>query len=220
VPSRPSARSGYPRLGAALYDALLAPATLSVLEPLLDDVARTAPQGAAVLDVGCGGGQVLAALAARRPDLRLTGVDPTPHLVDAAARRAPSATAVHGSALDLPLPDASVDVVLAPFSLKEWPDRARGVAECARVLRPGGRLLVAELHAGAPRVQWQRVIDRGRLPHPLASAFVTATLHPVVRRGVSTTELARLLAAPGLTAASAEADAELAVAWGRAERAA
>ena len=215
----PSPRSGYPRVGAVLYDALIAPATLSVLEPLLDDVARTTRHGGAVVDVGCGGGQVLAALAARRPDLRLTGVDPTPHLVDAAARRVPSATAVRGSALDLPLPDASADVVVAPFSLKEWPDRARGVAECVRVLRPGGRLLVAELHAGAPREQWQRVIDRSRLPGPLASAFVTATLHPVVRRGVSTTELQRLLAAPGLTAAGVEADADLAVAWGRAERA-
>jgi len=215
-----SAEGSYPRIGAALYDALLAPAALRAAEPVLDEVASTAPHGGRVLDVGCGGGQVLVALAQRRPDLVLTGLDPSGRLVGAARHRAGGARVVRGSATDLPFTDAAFDVVLALFSLKEWPDRDRGVREAARVLAPGGRLLVAELHAAAPRGQWQAFIDLGRLPHPLASAFVTATLHPVVRRGVSTAELQRLLAVPGLEGAQVEADGELAVARARAQRSA
>jgi demethylmenaquinone methyltransferase/2-methoxy-6-polyprenyl-1,4-benzoquinol methylase len=49
-----------------------------------------------------------------------------------------------GDALALPLPDASMDVVTIAFGLRNLADRARGLAEIRRVLRPGGRLLVLE----------------------------------------------------------------------------
>jgi ubiquinone/menaquinone biosynthesis C-methylase UbiE len=45
---------------------------------------------------------------------------------------------------DLPFPDASFDLVWTIHAFHHWEDRNRGIAECLRVLEPGGRLLIAE----------------------------------------------------------------------------
>ena len=209
-----------PRLSAAVYDPFLALGERCGRS----DHRRTLLAGAAgrVLEIGAGTGANLTAYPPALDVLVVTEPDPgmARRLERKAARHRPDARVLRVEAAALPFPDGAFDVVLALFSLKEWPDRQRGVAECARVARPGGRLLLAELHASAPRAAWQRVLDHSRLPHPLASAFVTATLRPVVRHGVSTQEVQRLLGLPGLTAAHVAADPELAVVWARAERAA
>jgi arsenite methyltransferase len=105
-----------------------------------------------VLDVGCGGG-IDAILAARRtgPDGRVIGVDLLPEMcrrAEAAARAAGLADRCSFEAAemeDLPLPDASVDVVISNGTLNLSPRKSRALAEIARVLRPGGRLCVADL---------------------------------------------------------------------------
>src|SRR5438477_6153936 len=69
---------------------------------LADDVALSAPQGAALLDVGTGPGVLLAEIAHRRPDLRLAGVDLSADMVTAARRNAGSARVEVGDVTDLP----------------------------------------------------------------------------------------------------------------------
>jgi len=111
---------------------------------LLDRFAALLPPRARVLDAGCGpAGHLAAHLAAR--GLRLTGVDVSPACV-ALARRAQPALAFQVADLaQLPFDAASFDAVLAAYSLIYTPRRLQpaAFAELARVLRPGGLLLLA-----------------------------------------------------------------------------
>jgi ubiquinone/menaquinone biosynthesis C-methylase UbiE len=97
-----------------------------------------------VLDVGCGTGRLLRKARELWPDAGLTGVDPTQGMIDVARRLTPEATFHTASAESLPLPDASVDVAITTMSFHHWKDRAAGVREIARVLRPGGRFCLAD----------------------------------------------------------------------------
>jgi len=114
---------------------------------LADDIAATAPQGGAVLDVGTGPGVLLVELARRRPDLQLTGIDLSADMIVAAARNLSEfgATATVGSVTDLPFPDGSFDLIVSSLSLHHWDEPEAAVPELARVLRPGGRLVVYDL---------------------------------------------------------------------------
>jgi ubiquinone/menaquinone biosynthesis C-methylase UbiE len=110
------------------------------------DLASSIPAGAAVLDVGTGPGVLLVELARRRSDVRLTGVDLSPDMIAAASRNLSEygerATARVGDATDLPFPDTSFDMIVSSISLHHWDHPDRAARELARVLRPGGRLVV------------------------------------------------------------------------------
>lgn len=137
----------YSPVEAWIYDTFVAPAVLQARDrifretPALDAL----PRGAAVLDVGCGGGQIATDLARENPEFRVFGVDLAFPQICRARRRSRGVRFVPGSAQDLPFPDAAFDLVYSIGSIKHWSDRARGLAECVRVLRPGGRLLVLDL---------------------------------------------------------------------------
>jgi SAM-dependent methyltransferase len=107
-------------------------------------VAELAPQpGATVLDAACGTGRALPALrAAVGPDGRVVAVDLTPEMLGEARRlgRNRVALLVEADVLALPLAGGSLDAVLAAGLLSHLPDPAAGLAELARVCRPGARL--------------------------------------------------------------------------------
>lgn len=88
-----------------------------------------------LLDVGCGTGLVTERLV--RPGLRVFGVDAAPGMLRVAEQRMGPAL-VLGDCQRLPFADASVDAVSAVWLLHLLPDAPAVVAECARVLRPGG----------------------------------------------------------------------------------
>jgi len=114
------------------------------------DGARIAP-GQTILDVGSGDGR-LALEAARRvgPAGRVIGVDVSPAAIELAIANASSAGLGDrldfrlGSATDLPLESASVDVVVDRAVLIYVPDRERAVTEYRRVIRDGGRVSICE----------------------------------------------------------------------------
>lgn len=96
------------------------------------------------LDVGCGEGRLPRDLAARGYDV--IGIDGSPTLI-AAAREADLAGDYRvADAAELPLDDASVDLVTAFLSLHDIDDMAGAVHEIARALVPGGELCVAIVH--------------------------------------------------------------------------
>lgn len=176
----------FSRPEAWLYDVVLAEGIFTVVRPLVDEIIESRAPGDRVLDVGCGGGQVLLALARARPDAQAVGVDLSTGGLRRASRRARdrragNATFARGSALVLPFPTGVFAASVSFFSIKHWPDARSGIAELARVTRPGGQLLVAEIDAHATSAEWRRYVDLTRIPHPLRALYVRVT-HPTVVR--------------------------------------
>jgi SAM-dependent methyltransferase len=115
---------------------------------LLAAVGAELPEGGRVLDVGCGTGTFALALAAARPDARVVGVDGDPEALTIARRKA-GAGGVEwraGLADDLPEADAGADAVVLSLLLHHLTRAAktRALREARRVLKPGGRLHVAD----------------------------------------------------------------------------
>ena len=113
-------------------------------------IGRIAP-GAVVLDVGCGAGTDLL-LAAHRtgPAGRAIGIDMTEGMRRRAAAGAAACGLTHvevrdGDATRLPVADASIDVVISNGVLNLVPEKRHAIAEIARVLKPGGRLQIADI---------------------------------------------------------------------------
>jgi ubiquinone/menaquinone biosynthesis C-methylase UbiE len=96
------------------------------------------------LDAACGTGRFAEFLARRGH--RVIGVDSSPDMLAYARRRVPEAE-FHVAELDrLPLPDDSVDVIVCALALEHVPRLDPVVAEFARVLRPGGDLVISDCH--------------------------------------------------------------------------
>ncbi len=111
---------------------------------------RSAAPVTRVLDVGCGDGSFLANLAAHLDDERISyvGVDYSEYQL-AKAATLPFEFHRCDLGVGIPLPDASVDVVHAAEVIEHLSDPDRLIEECARVLRPGGHLVLTtpNLHA-------------------------------------------------------------------------
>lgn len=142
-------------------------------------------EDAAVLDVGCGGGANLAALLRLCPRGRAAGLDYSP-LAVAESRRylAPAGdrcSVVQGDAGDLPFPDGSFDGATAFETVYFWPDLPRAFGELRRVLRPGGRLLIACECCDPADTTWTRRIPGMTIydPQDLAARLEAAGFRQV-----------------------------------------
>lgn len=132
--------------GAENYERYFVPAIAQPVSAELQRAAHLRP-GERVLDVGCGTGLIARqAAVAVGPTGSVTGVDLAPDMIEhARSIPAPAGTTIEwhqGDATELPLPDASFDVVLSQMSLMFIGDRPAAVREMRRVLADGGRLVM------------------------------------------------------------------------------
>jgi ubiquinone/menaquinone biosynthesis C-methylase UbiE len=145
-----------------------------------------------VLDVACGTGLIaFAAVRAVGPQGRVLGVDLAGQMVDVAARRAaeqqlPNVAFARMGAEALALPDAGFDVVLCALGLMYLPEPEQALREIRRVLRPGGRMVLAVWGERA-RCGWSAVF-------PIVDAEVASEVCPLFFRLGQRDTLARLCA--------------------------
>jgi SAM-dependent methyltransferase len=110
--------------------------------------------GERVCEIGFGPGRTLGLLAAAGAEV--TGVEVSDAMVATAARRNTKAIAAgrislhHGDGTTLPVPDDSLDKVLSVHNFYFWPDPRATLAEIARALRPGGRLVLTSIADDRP----------------------------------------------------------------------
>ncbi|PYL54889.1 MAG: SAM-dependent methyltransferase [Verrucomicrobia bacterium] len=117
------------------YDSTWSSSTRQFIPPLLDAAAVSGKMS--ILDVGCGPGYVSAA-AAERGAIPI-GLDFSEEMIAIAKKKFPRIEFREGDAQNLPFPDASVDRVVANFSLLHLAKPERACAEACRVLKNGGR---------------------------------------------------------------------------------
>jgi len=109
----------------------------TLLAPAFADFADVRA-GQRALDVGCGPGALTAELVARLGKDSVAAVDPSESFVAAAATRLRGVDVRRSSAEDIPHPDDAFDVTMAQLVVHFMPDPIAGLAEMARVTRPGG----------------------------------------------------------------------------------
>ena len=115
-------------------------------EPVVRSILDGLPSSGAALDAACGTGRYTAMLV-ERGHPSVLGVDGTPEMLEVAQRRVPAATFRRGDLHALPVDDASVDLVTCGIALAHVASLGPAYAELARVVRPGGHVVVADVHA-------------------------------------------------------------------------
>lgn len=135
-------RSEYDRL-APQYDERWDAYTQATIRATLQRFSVAA--GERLLDVGCGTGVLLDALARSAPGALLAGIDVSREMLAVAqTSRASVSRLVNGDVASLPFAAASFDVVVSSNAFHFWVDPAAALREIRRVLKPAGRLVVTD----------------------------------------------------------------------------
>jgi len=163
------------------------------------ELANVGP-GSTALDVATGTGDLAIELARRGAEV--TGTDFAPAMLEIARRKAPGLRFEEGDALNLTYPHGSFDAATVGFGARNFADLDRGLAEMARVVRPGGRVVVLEITTPTkPPLSWffrawfDRIVPQvGKLADSDAYTYLPSS----VRRFPGPAELGSRMAAAGL----------------------
>jgi ubiquinone/menaquinone biosynthesis C-methylase UbiE len=154
VPARkPDAELPFDAPSAAAYDQF-SHSTFFRAERLrfMRELGKFKPSGS-LLDIGCGPGYLLNAIAKRYPALSLSGLDISQDMLDLARiNLGPGVNLIQADAASIPLQDGSIDFVVSSGSLHHWGDAPAVVKEMRRILAPGGRFLIMDLRRDTPAV--------------------------------------------------------------------
>jgi ubiquinone/menaquinone biosynthesis C-methylase UbiE len=210
VPQQPAETEGALIRWAPYYDFVTSLLTLGHarrLRRLTVDNALIKPNDS-VLDVGCGTGEVTLLAKTRAKDGKVYGIDPAPEMVTVARKKAARKSLDIDFRVavieDLPFPDSSMDVVTSSLMMHHLPDdlKVRGLSEVYRVLKPGGRLLIADF-----------MNPTSSLVNHLFLAF---TQHRGLKSGIE--DLRRLLTNAGFTQVTQADETVLVIGFVRAVR--
>lgn len=133
--------TGY-RQWAGTYDELRN-TLFDIEEPVMHEILDVLPAGRAV-DAACGTGRYSAYLAGRGH--AVVGVDSSPDMLAVGRERLPHSAFLVGSLDNLPVPDRSAELIVCALALAHLRELGAVMAEFARVLRPGGHLVISDAH--------------------------------------------------------------------------
>jgi len=166
---------------------------------------RKARRGARVLDIGTGPGRLPIGLAKRRNDLRLVGMDISGDMVaiarESARKEGVRVKFVLGTASALPFPPSSFDLIFSTLSLHHWREPEKAFSEIKRALKKGGRLIVWDVAADAPK----KAYDELRMKHGWLKTLLF-WLHGLTEPFYSRKEALELARKAGFARASAKFD--------------
>jgi SAM-dependent methyltransferase len=195
---------GFAMNAAEAYERHLVP---HIFQPWTEFILRRSPdlRGLRILDAACGTG-IVARLAARAagPEGQVTGLDIDPAMLAVAVAQAQPAGAapirwVEASALAMPFPDDTFDIVFSLEGTQFFPDRVSGLAEIHRVLAPGGRLVTTNWGALPDNPGYRAISDGLRI-------FVSEAAARLPPFGLADPdEIARIAHAAGYRSVSVEA---------------
>jgi len=158
-----------------------------IQEATIAEAALVCHDPKAVLDVGCGTGQLLRRLANRYPDADLVGVDPSPGMIrQAQLASAPSRHIefLNTSAENLPFPDAHFDLVLTTLSFHHWSDQQDGLREIRRVLHDSGVFVLTDVLAAGWFRRFIARMGQFHAPDVLDETLAAERLHTILRVSV------------------------------------
>ncbi len=170
---------------------------VAVEEPVVDRLLARLPAITSAFDVGTGTGRIARKLA-RMGIAEVVGVDATPEMLVVACENA-AREGLHNIRFELavlgeaPLPGASnaFDLVTCGLMICDVPDLRRAVAECIRLVRPGGWLLLTDFHPATCTFGWRTdfVTPEGRLLLPNTPSSRQHYLDAIVEAGASIREV-------------------------------
>lgn len=168
APTRVSVAEGY-ALWAETWDATPSPIVALEERTLLPWISRLRPHR--TIDAGCGTGRWAARLGA-------LGIDTSEAMLRVAARKeGMTGRLAAADACALPCADGSADLVLCSLTLGHLADPQSGMREFARVLQPGGTLLLTDFHPDAISRGWRRTFRRdGRVYELETRSYTLADL--------------------------------------------
>ncbi|MEA2347451.1 MAG: demethylmenaquinone methyltransferase / 2-methoxy-6-polyprenyl,4-benzoquinol methylase [Thermoleophilaceae bacterium] len=201
----PEVRAMFDRI-AGVYDRLNSVMTMGMHHRWRERAADLAEigTGSRVLDVASGTGDLAVELKGRVGSQgSVIGSDFSEGMLDLARVKAPDIRFEWGNALDLPYPDDSFDAATVGFGARNFSDLAKGISEMARVVKPGGRVVVLEMTTPErPPLSWFFRIWFDTIVPKLGSAAGQGDAYTYlpnsVRRFPAARDLAALLAAVGL----------------------
>jgi ubiquinone/menaquinone biosynthesis C-methylase UbiE len=158
----------YTSAHAWMYETVVAPAVYGSRHVIDERFLPHLKQEARILDVGSGGGPFTKYIADQRPDVHIVGIDLSkPQMARATKRMRDYADRVRfelGDAMQLAFADSTFDGVISCGSIKHWPSRDAGLAECIRVLKPGRPLLITEADHSTSFEDAERFIENYTTP--------------------------------------------------------
>jgi demethylmenaquinone methyltransferase/2-methoxy-6-polyprenyl-1,4-benzoquinol methylase len=128
---------------ASVYDLMNSVMTAGMHQRWRERAVDLCNSPAKALDVATGTGDLAIALAERGADV--VGVDFAEKMLEIARRKAPGIEFRTGNALALDFPDNEFDAATVGFGARNFDDLDRGIAEMARVVKPGGRVVILEI---------------------------------------------------------------------------
>ncbi len=190
-------QSPYSKAESYAYDSFIAPAVTDFASRVFPEFRAQLRAGAKVLDVGCGGGQNAEKLLTEFEDFTLTGVDLSAEQIERAgerlARFSGRVALKTANVLALDFPAEEFDIVYSIASLKHWSDQQKGLAECVRVLKKGGTLIIAEANKDATWQDCASFTDRWLIPFFFKPAATVFFKYVVAGNSLTQEDGARLL---------------------------